>query len=83
MPAAPAAAACEGGAASPRAHPMAQPARYAILVAGQPDDAICARWTCWWAFRSVAHPAAAAAARPGFRPSCIRIPAPVLQQGHL
>lgn len=44
MPAAPAAA-CEGGAASPRAHPPAQapPARYAILVAGEPDDAICAR----------------------------------------
>lgn len=48
MPAAPATA-CEGeGASSPRAHPMgpAGPARYAILVAGEPDEAICARRAC-------------------------------------
>lgn len=39
---------------------MAQPARYAILVAGEPDAAICARCE---ASRSVVHPAAAARCR--------------------
>lgn len=77
MPAAPVEA-CEGGAASPRAHPVgpAPPARYAILVAGEPDDAICARQARTLLALLPPLPAAAAA-RPGFCPSSNRF-APAL-----